>query len=262
MSRSVTEVCPPFSQAVRLEHGITDWEQYFSSEHFLRSDYYNHIMQPQQIRYMLRACIAINGQTVGLLILQRRSTNRPFSRPFSKADKLLLGRIIPYISNALKPPIRDHGAIGTAWKTGLTLLNPQCQLIGADPVGHQLLLLAGNSKINAATAINKPYPEVPHLLRELCVRSLAMLPVSQQSISVQMQNEWSIFSVSTYNACSRPIIRTGPWRHFELSFASANHPYPIHEKIPIIRQAKGGLPLASGRLLATRYRVKNGNQPT
>jgi DNA-binding CsgD family transcriptional regulator len=201
------EVCLQFSQAARLERGITDWEQYFENEQLLRSDFYKQIMLPQHVRYLLRAYIAIDGRNVGLLILQRH----PSDMPFSKLDQSLLTRIIPYINNALKAPTRYPNSFGTAWKTGLMLLNQHGDPVSTDTFGQQLLLLAGNAKINARTINQTQHSNIRHMLKELCARNLSLLPdCSYTGTAIQMQNEWGVFSINTYplnqTKLSEPVL--------------------------------------------------------
>lgn len=190
-NRQEAMVHPTFTEAVKQEHGVTDWEQYYSDSKFLYSEYYNLIMQPLGIRYALRAYIPVEGRNSGVLILYRERN----AKPFSEKDKSCLASIIPTLSHALalrkaeKPSFLENKQ-----QSGMLILDHEGLIKYADPIGQHLLFLLAHDEINART-VTYMHDNTGPILKQLATRRIDQYNRHARVIMrpMQIQNRWGLF---------------------------------------------------------------------
>jgi DNA-binding CsgD family transcriptional regulator len=189
-NRHEAAVRPRFTDAVREEKGVTDWEEYYSQARYLRSEFYNNIMLPQGARYTLRAYIPCFGRNAGLLVLRRE----PRAKPFSERDKLRLAQIIPYLSHALSVRNPPATAFTGGTRSGVLMLAQDGALVGADAMGQHLLFLANHPRVNARSVADDSSIAAAAILKQLSMRiGQLRQEAAVPSAQAQLQNEWGLF---------------------------------------------------------------------
>lgn len=189
-NRDEAAVRPRFSDAVRQEKGITDWEEYYSQPRYLHSAFYNEVMLPQEARYTLRAYIPCFGRNAGLLVLRRASR----AKPFSERDKLRMAQIIPYLSHALNVRNPPATAFTGGTRSGVLMLTQDGGLVGADAMGQHLLFLANHPRVNALSIADASSIAAAAILKQLSIRiGQLRQEVAVPPAQAQLQNEWGLF---------------------------------------------------------------------
>lgn len=192
------EVLPTFTRSIQQEQGITDWEQYFGSAGFMRSDLYNLVMRPLGIRHMLRAYVpgwgAGDKGNAGVLILCRDV----HERPFTEREKNLVAMILPYIRHAIGATSPQTISFAESDQNGLLIVNRNGEIQGADTTGRYLLLLGCHSQINASSFNDHDHVAVMPLLCNLIEDTIGDTQERLLSPYVPIQNQWGGFTLKAH----------------------------------------------------------------
>jgi DNA-binding CsgD family transcriptional regulator len=190
------KVHPTFTEAIKHEHGVTDWEQYYNDNQFLYSEYYNLIMQPLGIRYALRAYVPVEGRNSGVLILCRERN----AKPFSDKDKSCLASIIPALTHALAlRKVESPSFLENNQQSGMLILNYEGLVEYANPIGQHLLFLLAHDEINVRTVTNLHENTGP-ILKQLATCLIDRYNRHARVITrpMQIQNSWGLFILKAH----------------------------------------------------------------
>lgn len=188
------EVKPSFSQLMRTERGIINWERFYNRRYF-RSDFYNLILRPLRARHIVGTVIHERNRALGELVMWRAAGGPSFS---DKEQAQLL-RLAPYIAHGLaraetKPVFAESG------KRGMIVLNPRGEIEYACPQAQELLFWATHPQVAHRFIKRDARLTAPPALVRLCKDLARIFQGADAPVPVaHHDNTWGRFTFRAYS---------------------------------------------------------------
>ncbi|MCI0600175.1 MAG: helix-turn-helix transcriptional regulator [Beijerinckiaceae bacterium] len=207
------EVIWTFSEVMRRsgKSEVMDFEECFlkvDQRIYEHHDFYNAILRPHGIDFMLHLKLAEHGRCLGLLHVSRQNGDPEFSA----SDRLLLEWIAPFAAHALAPGRADEQMVDSDDR-GLIIATPAGEIQHLSLQARHLLMLATHPELSfAAISRAGPGPALPPEVAQLC-QDLVQIFEDKAPLAApvcQLTNSWGAFTFRAYwldrGASAWPLI--------------------------------------------------------
>jgi len=163
---------------------------------FERHDFYNLILRPHGIDFILELKVAEHGRRLGVLHVARQRGDPEFT----DRDRTLLEWIAPYAAHALAP-VRPDEQLVESDDRGLIIATPAGEVQHLSPQARRLLMLVTHPELSfAAMSRLGPGPWLPPEVARLCQDLVQIFEDKAPSAApvCQLTNPWGAFTFRAY----------------------------------------------------------------
>ena len=190
-NRRESEVMPSFKEAVTGRSVIHSAEE-LDRPAFFRSALYNEIWRPQRLHTRTEAIVrGVRGQPLGSLVLYRG----PGQRKFTRAEEVLLARIVPYVSRGLEAPSAELGGmeyVVNRDRRAVLCLGAGGDVMHLSPDALKILLLS-HGGVTPERASRAPRRDDFPTLTALWQHHADAELLSQPDVALTVENAWGRF---------------------------------------------------------------------
>ncbi|MDQ6867222.1 MAG: helix-turn-helix transcriptional regulator [Pseudomonadota bacterium] len=159
-------------------------------------DFYNVILRPHGIDFMLQLKVAEHGRGLGMLHVSRQNGEPDFT----DRDRTLLEWIAPFAAHALAPGRPDEQLVESDDR-GLIIAAPAGEIQHLSPQARRLIMLAMHPELSpAAVSLAGTGPLLPPKVARLCQDLVQIFEDKAPSAApvCQLINPWGAFTFRAY----------------------------------------------------------------